>query len=392
MNTTLLLSLFLLPSLSFAKGEPPSLAQGNTRFGLELFRKLTAEPGNVFFSPYSVSSALSMTSAGAKGTTLEQMKKTLNLPANAHEQFAGLGKVFESPRLKIANRLWTKSGQAYHEEFLTAAEEGYGAEPEALDYAADPEAARAEINSWVEEETEGRIKDLMPPGSIKKETDLVLTNAIYFKGEWKDEFRKEATKEESFYPLSGKVKKHSFMHANQEFDYAEDENFQAVRIPYKEGDLAMNLLLPKKGKKLASLSAKVNPGLFENLRAKFTAHPVDLALPKFRMEFEKRLEKILPGMGMKLAFTDKADFSGVRALGPQEALSLNIVAHKAFVEVDEKGTEAAAATGAGMLVTTSVRQPKPKKIFHANRPFLFWIEHVPTKSVLFLGKMAEPAN
>lgn len=389
----LILPLLLFCSLTYAAKEA-SVPDANTAFGLALYEKLAKEKGNIFFSPYSVSSALAMTSAGAKGKTLEEMNKTLRLPADAHKKFAALLKDLapegdDAPTLEIANRLWTKKGPSYHKEFLTTAKTGYGAEPVALDYAGNPEASRKTINAWVEKITHDKITNLMPQGSITEDTDLVLTNAIYFKGTWKKEFKKAETRKEDFHPEAGEEKKHFFMHSTREMDYAEDDHFQAIRMPYKGDDLAMGVLLPQEGKKLSALENKVTPELLEKFRNSFTNDDVVLTFPKFRLEYDKRLEKILPGMGMELAFSDKADFSGVRELKPGETLALNVVAHKAFVEVDEQGTEAAAATGVGMFAITSVQEPSPPKVFKANRPFLFWIEHLPTKSVLFFGRMAE---
>jgi len=393
----LILSLLLATTLSFAARQEASVPDANTAFGLALYQKLAKEKGNIFFSPYSVSSALAMTSAGAKGKTLEEMNATLRLPKEAHKHYGELltalaPKGKDAPVLEIANRLWTRNGPSYRPEFLALAKGGYGAEPQALDYKGSPEAARKTINAWVEKITHEKITNLMPAGSITEDTDLVLTNAIYFKGKWKTEFRKAETRKEAFFPEGGNETQRLLMHASREMDYAEDSDFQAIQMPYKGDGLAMGVLLPREGKKLSSLEGKVTPALLEKFRAAFRNDDVVLTFPKFRLNYDKRLEGVLPGMGMALAFSDKADFSGVRELKPGEVLALNVVVHKAFVEVDEQGTEAAAATGVGMVMITSVQEPSPPKIFKANRPFLFWIEHIPTKSILFFGRMAEPSE
>ncbi len=263
----LMISCMLFSSLAMAapeKKKEADVAEGNTKFGLALFHELAKSKGNIFFSPYSVSSALAMTSAGARGATLDEMTKTLNLPADAHKQFGQLrndllAKGKDAPVLEVGNRLWTKQGPAYRKEFLADAKLGYGAEPVALDYAKNPETSRKTINDWVGETTHGKITDLMPSGSITEDTDLVLTNAIYFKGKWKREFEKKDTSKEAFFPEGGTELKHPMMHSTTNFDYAEDSDFQAVRLPYKGDALAMTVLLPQKGKKLSELEKKLTP-------------------------------------------------------------------------------------------------------------------------------------
>jgi serpin B len=225
----------------------------------------------------------------------------------------------------------------------------------------------------------------MPKGSIQKSTDLVLTNAIYFKGDWKDSFNKSETRGEDFHPADGEPVKHDFMHRKGPYPYAEDDNVQALRLPYKGGELAMTVLLPKPGKKL-----ELTPAALSLLERQLNHEEVIVSLPKFRLEHEERLEHLLPKMGMKLAFTPQADFSGMRELKPDDKLYISVVIHKAFVDVDETGTEAAAATGVGMVFASAVMAPRPVKIFKADHPFLFLIEHLPTKTMLFLGKVSQP--
>lgn len=374
--------------------EACATTDATARFGLDLYRELAAKPGNLFFSPYSIETALAMTSAGAKGKTLEEMLATLHLAKQPHAAMSELGKAIsaeggkDQATLVTANRLFAQAGAPYYPEFLSLTERDYGATLGTLDYHSDPEAARKTINDWVSEQTRHKIEDLMPPGSVTKQTDLVLANAIYFKGEWLEAFEKSATKDEEFKPEGEAPVNRPFLHRKAHYAYAEDQDFQAVRLPYKGGQLAMTIFLPKGS--LAAHAKKLTADHLAALTAKLAREEVQLSFPKFRLEHEERLEGVLPKMGMKLAFTPSADFSGMRPLKPDERLFISVVAHKAFVEVDEKGTEAAAATGVGMLKTAALILPRPPKVFRADRPFLFVIEHLPSKALLFLGRVSKP--
>ncbi|HEY8278389.1 MAG TPA: serpin family protein [Bdellovibrionota bacterium] len=404
-NRVLFLSLILFSTFLHRKGANEAMAESHiqppspiTEFGCGLYRELAKKPGNLFFSPYSVSTALAMTSAGAKGKTLAEMRKTLHLGDDSHTLMRFLreslsGKDDNQVELVTANRLWAKSGQSYDEDFLQLTESNYGAGLTPLDYAENPEDARQEINEWVEKQTKSKIKDLMPKGSITAATDLVLTNAIYFKGSWSKPFSKEATRDEEFHPEKGKPTLRPFMHLTEKFPYGENKDFQFLRMNYKSqgNGLSMLILLPKKGKSLASLEKKLTAAYFQNLTPGMGNHEVKVSLPKFRLEYERRLEEVLPKMGMKLAFdAAKADFSGIRELKGTEHLSINVVAHKAFVDVDETGTEAAAATGVGMVLTSAPIQLEPPKVFQADRPFLFVILHAHSNAALFMGRVAQP--
>lgn len=356
-------------TLALFSSATPAFAAPN--FAFDLYQTLAKEPGNLFFSPFSVSSALEMTSQGAKGATREEMRKTLRLAPGPRPDLG--------PDIEVANRLFTQAGTPFYPDFL--AKTGAGAEP--LHFHENPEAARARINEWVEERTHKKIQNLMPAGSITEHTDLVLANAVYFKGDWAEPFDKDATKPATFHGDSDAEK--SFMHRESKEDYAEDDSFQALRLPYKGRNLAMTIFLPKPGKKLSSLTAARAAKLVGQL----SRSTVRMSLPKFRVEYEKQLQGVLPGLGMKLAFTPKANFSGMRTLAPEEKLFISVVAHKAFVDVDENGTEAAAATGVAMMVGAAyIANPPPPKVFNANRAFLFTIDHVGTKTVVFMGRVS----
>lgn len=382
-----ILPLVFLPLSAFAADSAP--------FALDLYRELARQDGNLFYSPYSVQNALAMTAAGAGGKTLTEMLHALRLPANPHAELGKLReqlspKAKDAPVLAIASRLWGKSGQSYERDFLSLTEKHYGAGLTPLAFATDPEGARQQINGWVETQTRQKIRDLLPSGSVTKDTDLVLTNAIYFKGDWEHAFPENRTQEQDFHPASGGALKKKFMRTEEDLPYWENSDWQALRLPYRGGELAMTVLLPKAGRSLKSLAGKLKPELLTALRNGLMTSKVQVALPKFRLEYERALQGVLPKLGMKLAFTPDADFSGIRKPVNGDPLYISAVIHKAFVEVDEKGTEAAAATGIVMVTASAVVNPPKPKVFTADRPFVFLIEHVPTQSVLFLGRLAQP--
>jgi serpin B len=384
MILSLLLALPALPALA---------APDFTPFGFELLRRVEGKNANAVISPYSVSTALAMTSAGARGATLDEMLGTLHLGKNPHPGMSELRKqldtkaLFES-QLVTANRLWLQEGRAYKKEFTALTSRDYGAGTATLDFRTSPEPARQTINKWVEEQTHEKIKDLLAQGAVSKSTNLVLTNAVYFKSAWHHDFDATATKAGDFKTAEGEAKSVPFMHQRAHFAYAEDDGYQLVRLPYLDSRLVMTLVLPKNGHDLAKLDAT----RFEALAKQAGVEDVILSLPKFKVEQTASLDKVLPKMGMKLAFTQQADFSGIRELSPGESLFISVVAHKAYVDVDEKGTEAAAATAVGMEAGSAMVVPEHKKpkVFHADHPFLFAIEYLPTSTLLFLGRVAQP--
>jgi serpin B len=385
-----------------AAGQPakPSsddlVVQADNQFAMDLYDRLDREqPGkNLFFSPTSISLALTMTAAGARGQTLAEMATTLHLGDNWAQAHAHYRKLLErwnavgqqrAYQLRVANRLWGQQGDVLRPEFLAITREDYGAEMTLLDFA-QSEAARRDINQWVEKQTNDKIKDLIPAGAIDALTRLVLTNAVYFKGDWTNPFDKKSTKEEDFSVSAQEKVKAPLMQQKASLGYAEEETFQALEMPYAGGDLAMVVLLPKKVDGLPDLEKLLSVDKLAAALANLRTREVVAYVPKFKLETSFNLNKTLTALGIEQAFSDKADFSGING---QRDLSISAVVHKAFVDVNEEGTEAAAATGM-VMKTTAARIPTPPPVFRADHPFLFCIRDTATGSILFLGRCANP--
>jgi serpin B len=376
----------------------PEIVQGNNRFAIDLHAKLRAQPGNLFYSPASISTALAMTYAGARGETAEEMVKVLHFPADQtelHAAFSTLRKTLNQAgaasgyRLSLANRLWGQQGYHFLAEFLAITRDAYGAELAPVDFARDPEQARQRINSWVEEQTEGRIKDLIPRGVLDDLTRLVLTNAIYFKGDWTKPFLKTATKEDAFHVTSDKSTRVPLMFKQDELRFWAGEGLKALELPYGKGDLAGIVLLPDQIDGLPAVEYKLTEEKLGRWLSQLRRQKVRVFLPRFKLSSQFSLREVLTAMGMKLAFDrDRADLSGIST---QERLYISAVIHKAFVDVNEEGTEAAAATGVVVAARAAIAV-KPPAIFRADHPFLFLIRDSRTGSILFMGRVMNPSG
>lgn len=372
-----------------------SVARAENAFALELYARLKGQDGNLFFSPPSISTALAMTSAGARGDTEKQIAATLHFdlpPDRLHAAYGTLGEILNAAnknyRLSMANRLWAAKGHPFRPEFLALTRDRYGAELAPLDFARAEEARRT-INAWVEQQTNDRIKELVPPGVLDAMTRLVLTNAIFFKGNWADEFQKSATRDAPFRLAGGGEVRVPLMHQTDNFAYGETDGVQLLELPYAGGDLAMLVLLPREAGP-ASLEAKLSAKAVEEWSSGMRGRKVDLYLPRFKTTAEFRLGRTLSAMGMPLAFSDAADFSGMSSA---EDLKISEVIHKAFVEVNEQGTEAAAATAVVIAPTAARPVPEePPVLFRADHPFLFLIRDRRTETILFVGRVAEPTK
>ncbi|MFH1024073.1 MAG: sigma-70 family RNA polymerase sigma factor [Planctomycetota bacterium] len=388
-----------------------TLADGNNVFAAEMYRKLIEkEAGNVFFSPYSIRTALAMTYAGARGETAEEMKKALvyNLPDERlpvafqamEKNLAASKSAGDAFDFKVANALWGQDGYKFLDPFIALNKNFYGAGLATVDFAKKTEEARQTINLWVENKTEKKIKDLIPPGGVNAVTRLVLTNAVYFFGFWKTEFDKNDTKDAPFYLEDGKETKAPLMtytwkegKESPEFRYFENGEIQALELPYKGEKLAMAVFLPKKKDGLPAVEKALSPEQISrwigNLSKKHE-EKVDVFIPRFRMTWgTKDLGPnglgTLPALGMANPFvSEKADFSAMTSI---EALCISKVFHKAFVDVNEKGTEAAAATAVAMKPTG---RPSPTPTFRADHPFIFVIYEKATGVVLFMGRVMNP--
>jgi serpin B len=385
------------------------LVDGNTEFTFDLYRELKDSQGNFFFSPYSISTALAMTYAGARGETEQQMADTLHftLPQeHLHAAFNTLDNsikergrtttTVQSPegeftqeevdgfRLNIANALWGQKDYGFLSEFLDLLQTYYGSGLKTLDFINEPEESRQEINQWASDQTEGRIQDIIPPGVINALTRLVLANAIYFNANWQHQFSESATHDGVFHLLDGSSVNVPMMHQEENFSYSEGENYQAIRLPYLGGEFAMTILLPAEGQ-FEEFENSLDAQMLQDITARLESQQVELTLPKFQFESSFQLNQSLSDMGMPDAFSGGADFSGMT--GNME-LFIGAVLHKSFVAVDEEGTEAAAVTA---VIMELVAQPPAPVSFTADRPFIFLIQDIETGSILFIGRVLNPA-
>jgi serine protease inhibitor len=385
--------------LKFIKGararDHESLArvvQANTGFALSLYQKLLETEGNLFFSPFSISNALAMTCAGARGATAAQMLQVLHfLPdqEQLHPAFAlleeKLGQVWKKGKiqLEIANTLWPNQDYKLLKEFQVLLNKYYGAHISPLDFADEP-AARRIINAWVEDKTQNRIQDLIPSGLLDGLTRLVLVNAIYFKGAWANPFDPDSTSDQPFSTPAGPLPV-PMMNLKHTFKYAEAEGLQILELPYAGDDLSMLVLLPRQTGGLAKLEASIGMETLQIWTGNLAPTEVNVSLPKFELAFPFRLDDTLQAMGMLDAFSTKADFSGMDGT---RKLFIGAALHKAFVVVNEQGTEAAAATAMIMLTKTLAF---PSVVFLADHPFVFLIRENSTGSILFIGRLTNPS-
>jgi len=371
------------------------IAEHNNFFATELYAKLSETDGNLFFSPHSISTALAMTYAGAEGATAEQMAAALRftLPAERlHPAFGRLSGELMAPgqpyELAIANRLWGLHGMPFEEPFLATTREHYGAELVGVDFAGDAEGARRQINAWVAEQTRDKILDLIPPGVLDALTRLVLTNAIYFKGTWAAQFDPADTEEQPFHKADGSTVQAPLMFQKGKFRYHESPGeWQLVRLPYEGERLEMVVLLPAAESSVAALEASLGAAELDQWINSARRRDVKVWLPKFQMESMRMLSQPMTKLGMVDAFSNKdADFDGI-AKG--QSLYITAIIHKAFVDVNEEGTEAAAATA---VVIGARSVPPPPAEFRADRPFLFLIRDAETGSLLFVGRVMDPTG
>ncbi len=376
-----------------------TLVSGNSVFAFDLYQALREEDGNLFYSPYSISLALAMTYAGARGETAQQMADTLHFVLSQerlHPAFNSLdielgqrgegakGKDDEGFRLNIVNTIWGQKDYQFLTTFLNLLAENYGAGLRTMDFVNAPEESLITINNWVSDQTEGRIEDLIPQGLISALTRLVLTNAIYFNAAWQYPFNEDMTRDGPFSLLDGGEVTVPMMRQTESFGYTEGDGYKAVELPYDGRELSMVILLPQAGQFETfegSLDAQWVGAIVKDLKSKRVA----LTMPRFEFESGFSLKEILAMMGMPLAFYGGADFSGMT--GNRDLFIADVV-HKAFVSVDEAGTEAAAATAVVMELTAVPETPVEVTV---DRPFVFLIRDIETDTILFVGCVVNPS-
>ncbi len=385
------------------------LASNSSNFAFDLYRTVSDEQeGNLFFSPYSISQVMAMAYAGARGETERQIADTLrySLPQDRlHPAFNALDGALRSRgsndqtasdpeekdfhfRLNIANAVWGQDGFRFHGDYAETLAKNYGDEIRSLDFAAASEECRTTINDWVADETEGKILDLFPPGTIDARTRLVLSNAVYFTASWLWPFPLDDTVDRPFHLLNGGTVEVPMMTDNyhyKEVYYAQGHGFQAVEIPYRTWELSMIVLLADEGE-FEDFEDSLTAEILDQAIKELEERDITLTMPRFEFESEFMLDQTLAKMGMSDAFGGAADFSGMT---DAEDLWISAVAHKAFVSVNEEGTEAAAATGAAMFMSAPLE--KEPVVLALDRPFVFLIRDEPTGAILFLGRVMNPS-
>ena len=385
-------------------GMPPddrsaeSVVTGSNRFACDLYRRLADDSGseNLLFSPYSISSALAITYEGARGTTADEIRSVLHLPANdtlRREGFsrldAGLKVAGANCTVQTANALWAEKTYPFLPEYIALAERWYSANAMNLDFASAPDASRQAINRWVEGRTGGKIRDLLPPASIDPMTRLVITNAISFKGTWAGPFDADWTEEAEFRVGANETVEVPMMHGDAVYPYGETATLQVLELAYAHENgtgLSMLILLPKGGS-LAAVEEALDPQNLSTLRRSLTRERIDVYLPKFTLDASYRLPSTLAAMGMPAVFSPGADLSGMDGT---KNLFISGAVHKAFVDVNEEGTEAAAATGfAGNASAAPPDGGIP--VFRADHPFIFLILDDGSGIILFMGRVVRPA-
>ena len=394
-----MLSITSFCSLLFADEQTDEeiLVQDNFAFAIDLYQRLRALDGNLIFSPYSISTALAMTYAGARDNTEKEMAETLWFSLGQetlHPAFSslesGLNKLQKAGnvRLSVANSLWPQQDYEFLNEYLSLIKKHYGVSVTPVDFKRAGEAARKMINTWAEDQTQQKIKDLIQPGALDALTRLVLVNAIYFKGNWKIQLETGRTKDAPFYISPDNSVQVPMMAQKQTFGYAEYETLQVLELPYVGGELSMIVLLPRKINGLEQLESTLTAENLKQWTRRLVKREVLVFIPKFNVTSMFRLDKTLAAMGMVDAFRKgTANFAGMD--GRPDWLYVGAMLHKAFVEVNEKGTEAAAATAVVMKGKSTPARPPT---FRADHPFIFLTRESRTGSILFIGRVSDPTK
>ena len=384
--------------LDVPESDTTTLVEGNSQFAFNMYQALKDEPGNLFYSPYSITQALAMTYAGAHGKTQQQMVAALHfafpddrLHATLNALDVGMAAAGESQdehnafRLSMLNALWGQSGYAFQPDFLDVLGKYYGAGIHTLDFVKDQEASRQAINQWVSQQTNQRIQDLIARGGITPFTRLVLTNTIYFKASWQNEFDKSQTTDGPFFMMRDSTVQVPMMHGLARYGYVKENSVEVIELPYSNPDFSMVIMMPEAGRFQPfeqSLDVSKMAALINDLKLL----EVDLTMPKFKFDDSFGLAKTLQGLGMTDAFTPGvADFSKID--GGKGQLFIQDVLHKAFIAVDEQGTEAAAAT-AVVVGTTAMPAESAKVVI--DHPFLFLIRNKQSGTILFIGRVVNP--
>ncbi|MGD0293054.1 MAG: serpin family protein [Terracidiphilus sp.] len=400
----LIACLFVPQTVSAAQTSPSATAdqaeviKGNNAFAVELYGQLRKQDGNLFFSPESISTALAMTYAGARGDTASEMARTLHFTLPPERLHPAMGAILSELnaahigyQFSVANALWGQQGDKFLDDFLNLTKSDYGAGFNQVDFKGTTEVARLTINQWIEQKTDNKIKDLLQPGVLNSSTRLVLTDAIYFKSDWQTQFKKNDTEIEDFHLSPSRNVKVPLMNQVGGFNYYNGKTFQALEIPYKREDISLIIFLPKEINGLSgfeqSLTASNLQQWLSHLRP---VSEVIVTIPKFKESQQFELQNTLGAMGMPLAFGERADFSGMNG---NRDLRISAAIHKAFIDVNEEGTEAAAVTAMNMMTTAIYEPNRPQPIiFCADHPFFFLIRDNRSGGILFMGRVNDPTR
>ncbi len=386
------LSLLLFVMITSAQNTEYT-SKESSKFALEMYKNLAAEDSkNIFFSPFSLSIAMGMTYSGANGDTEKQIADVFGFSSNTKDFHKNLGKVqndlvhrgSKGVEIAIANQLWVDKQFKFKWFYLRQVNRAYDAPIKRMPFRVEPENCRLDINRWVENKTKDRIVDLLPSGSITDLTALVLTNAIYFKGQWDNKFREENTSEGDFITLDGERVRVKMMSMRDKFNVYEGDNLKMLELPYAGKQYSMLVVLPNEDTSIKKFEQSVSYNDIDKYIDLLTERQVKLTFPKFKFESDYELKPILSKMGMPIAFSNAADFTRMSRI-PE--LKIDEVYHKAFVEVSEEGTEAAAAT-AVVIVRKSVGMSVE---FNANRPFMFLIRDNASGTIVFMGRVSNPS-
>ncbi|MGA3132820.1 MAG: serpin family protein [Terracidiphilus sp.] len=387
-------------SPSSKSADQAEIVRGSNAFATDLYAQLHTKPGNLFFSPESISTAFAMAYAGARGQTATEMAHVFHYtlpPERLHPAMgallAGMNGTHQGYELHVTDALWAEQNANFLPAYLNLVKTNYGAGFHPVDFKSDPNSARTTINAWVAQQTNNKIQNLLGPGTVTPATRLILTNAIYFKAAWADQFSKSATKNADFHVSVGKNVQAPMMRNSGSYDYFKGPSFQALLMPYEKDEVSMLILLPDDANGLPALERALTAGNLEKWIASLSyAQKVIVSLPRFKITQQFELSSTLEDLGMKTAFSaSSADFS---AMTGNKSLAISAAIHKAYIDVDENGTEAAAATA--VVMTEMAIQPRapspPPIIFTADHPFLFLIRDTKSGSILFLGRVTDPTK
>ena len=369
--------------------------RGNNAFALDLYGKLAQKApatGNVFFSPYSISSNLGLAYSGSQGATTHQLARAMQLnvsPQALPASWAALRQSLDKRtktdggyQLTTANAVWGQQGLGFRPEFVELVKNGFAAEVRELNFKADPEKARTAINTWVSEETRGKFPQLLSPGAVNAGTEVVLTNAVYCKAAWQRPFPKKATEEAPFFVKPEQTVKVPLMKLTGAFSHYKGKDFQLLELPYLGGELSMIVLLPDRKNGLPQLEQSLTFANLNDWLSRLKKQDVQVLLPRFKINYDTELREVLSALGMGVAFSLEADFTGMTG---KKNFHLSAVMHKAYVSVNEEGTEAAAATAS--FVERSIELPAA---FRADHPFVFLLRDTRNGCILFMGRLVNP--